>query len=96
MRCSGTQKLAEESHRIYIRGGLQAVFEWKLNRYRQSAATHFVLPIESPKSMLDSNARRRLFATSNWLADNTRPLSHTCKAIQISILCIPIRATVLS
>jgi hypothetical protein len=38
--------LADEQHQIYIRGGFQAVLEWKLNRYKQSAAKGYVSPIK--------------------------------------------------
>jgi TolB-like protein/DNA-binding winged helix-turn-helix (wHTH) protein len=46
MRLNDAQQLADEQHQIYTRGGFQAVLEWKLNRYKQSAANRYVSPIE--------------------------------------------------
>ena len=46
MRLNDAQQLADEQHRIYMRGGFQAVLEWKLNRYKQSAAKRYISPIE--------------------------------------------------
>jgi len=45
MRLNDAQQLADEQHRIYTRGGFQAVLEWKLNRYKRSAAKRYVSPI---------------------------------------------------
>jgi hypothetical protein len=46
MRPNGAQQLADERHQIYIRGGFQAVLEWKLNRYKQSATKRDVSAIK--------------------------------------------------
>jgi hypothetical protein len=46
MRLNDAQQLADEQHQVFIRGGLQAVLEGKLNRYKQSAAKRYVSPIE--------------------------------------------------
>jgi hypothetical protein len=45
MRLTDEQKLADEQHQVFIRGGLHAVLEWKLNRYKQSSAKRYVSPI---------------------------------------------------
>jgi TolB-like protein/DNA-binding winged helix-turn-helix (wHTH) protein len=46
LRLDGAQQLAEERHQIYIRGGFHPVLEWKLHRYKQSAAKRYVSAIE--------------------------------------------------
>ena len=45
LRINGSQKLADERHQIYIRHGFQGVLEWRLNRYKQSAAKRYVSPV---------------------------------------------------
>jgi len=46
MRLNGAQKLADERHQVYVRGGFPAVLEWRLNRYRQSAVKGYVSAID--------------------------------------------------
>jgi TolB-like protein/DNA-binding winged helix-turn-helix (wHTH) protein/predicted Zn-dependent protease len=46
MRLNDAQQLADEQHQIYIRSGFPAVLEWKLNRYKRSAAKRYISPIE--------------------------------------------------
>jgi TolB-like protein/DNA-binding winged helix-turn-helix (wHTH) protein len=46
MRLNDAQKLADEQHQVFSRNGLQAVLEWKLTRYKKSAAKRYVSPIE--------------------------------------------------
>jgi TolB-like protein/DNA-binding winged helix-turn-helix (wHTH) protein/Tfp pilus assembly protein PilF len=46
LRLSGGQKLADEYHRAYARGGMQAVWECSLNDLKQRAAKQYVSPLE--------------------------------------------------
>jgi len=57
MRLNDAQQLADEQHRIYVRGGFQAVFEWKLNRYKKSAAKSYVSPIEFDEAYAQLNRK---------------------------------------
>ena len=42
-------QLAADQHKIYTRGGLHAVLEWQLNRYKKSGAKNYVSSIEFAK-----------------------------------------------
>lgn len=46
LRLSGGQKLADEDHRAYARGGMQAVWECNLKDLKRRAATQNVSPLE--------------------------------------------------
>jgi tetratricopeptide (TPR) repeat protein len=46
MRLNDAPQLADEQQQVYMRGGFPAVLEWRLNRYRRTAAKRYVSPIE--------------------------------------------------
>jgi TolB-like protein len=46
LRLNGDQKLADEEHQAYSRGGFRAVIEWDLNLSKQRAAKRYVSPLD--------------------------------------------------